>query len=211
MKLDLHVHTESSFDSMTSLDRIVKTAKKIGLQGIAITDHEVFNRIDFLVKMGVMIIPGIEINTNKGDLVGLFVKYPVDCKDFDSCIKELKTQGAITVLPHPYKGHKSVESLAAKVDCIEVFNGRIDFRRNLKAYKLAQSLSKPMIASSDAHFHFELGSCCTNVSYTTDEEELKSYLLAQFSRENLIINKLNPYNKYLTTIVRNYKKIKHLN
>jgi predicted metal-dependent phosphoesterase TrpH len=209
MKLDLHVHTKSSFDSTASLDRIVKTAKKIGLQGIAITDHAIFNRIDFLVSMGVMIIPGIEINTDKGDLVGLFVKYPVKCVDFDSCIKELKSQGAITVLPHPYKGHKSVESLATKVDCIEVLNGRLNFERNLKAYRLARNLSKSMIAGSDAHFHFELGSCCTEIPYTTDEEKLKSYLLTQFTRENLIVNRLNPYNKYLTTIVRNYKKIKH--
>jgi predicted metal-dependent phosphoesterase TrpH len=208
MKLDLHVHTKSSFDSMTSLEKIVKTAEKIGLKGIAITDHDIFTRVDFITKVNVMIIPGIEVNTDKGDLVGLFVKYPVGCKNFEDCIKELKSQGAITVLPHPYKGHESVESLATKVDCIEVFNSRINFKRNLKAYNLALSLSKPMIASSDAHFHFELGSCCTEVPYTTNEEKLKSYLLAQFSRENLIVNKLNPYNKYLTTIVRNFKKIK---
>ncbi len=211
MKLDLHVHTQSSFDSMVSLERLIKTAKRINLQGIAITDHDVFNRLNFSIKMGIMIIPGIEIKTNKGDLVGLFVKNQFKCKDFEDCVEELKSQGAITVLPHPYKGHKSVESLAAKVDCIEAFNGRLDFKSNLKAYNLARSLSKPMIACSDAHFHFELGSCYTNIPYATDEERLKSYLLTQFSRENLIVNILYPYNKYLTTVVRNFKKIKYLN
>ncbi|MCK5234581.1 MAG: PHP domain-containing protein, partial [Candidatus Aenigmarchaeota archaeon] len=39
MKLDLHIHSERSCDSFMKAGKIIEIAKKIGLDGIAITDH----------------------------------------------------------------------------------------------------------------------------------------------------------------------------
>ena len=40
MKYDLHVHSKYSSDGFVEPEKIVKTAEKRGLAGIAITDHD---------------------------------------------------------------------------------------------------------------------------------------------------------------------------
>ena len=39
MIFELHIHSKYSFDSLMSLESIIKEAKLRGLDGIAITDH----------------------------------------------------------------------------------------------------------------------------------------------------------------------------
>ena len=39
LKLDLHIHSKYSFDSLLSVEKIIKTAEKKKLDGIAICDH----------------------------------------------------------------------------------------------------------------------------------------------------------------------------
>jgi len=39
MKYDLHIHSKYSHDSLLSPDNILKVARKRGLGGIAVTDH----------------------------------------------------------------------------------------------------------------------------------------------------------------------------
>ncbi len=39
MRIDLHVHTAYSYDCWMSLERVVKAARRNGLDGIAVIDH----------------------------------------------------------------------------------------------------------------------------------------------------------------------------
>ena len=43
MKFDLHTHTKYSSDGIIEPEKLVKTAIKRGLSGIAITDHDTLN------------------------------------------------------------------------------------------------------------------------------------------------------------------------
>lgn len=67
-KLDLHVHTPASHDfpQKVSFEEIVKKAKVVGLDGIAVTDHNSVSAIDEMVKAGkqhgVAVFPGFEIS-----------------------------------------------------------------------------------------------------------------------------------------------------
>ena len=77
MKLDLHAHSNYSLDGIAPPVQLIKYAKKVGLKGIAITDHneiigavkaQKFSNDDFVV------IPGIEISSNNGHILGLNIK-----------------------------------------------------------------------------------------------------------------------------------------
>ncbi len=178
-KFDFHVHSKYSYDSISFLKKILKTAKKKGLSGIAITDHETIQGAIKLFKINkdknFKIIIGSEIKTECGDVIGLFLKKEIKSRECFEVIKEIKLQGGIVVLPHPFKKtSKLTQELLSKVDVIEVFNSRLNKEQNQKAQKLAQEMRKPGISGSDAHLISEIGN-----SYVTfnNISEIKERIL----------------------------------
>lgn len=169
--LDLHIHSKYSFDSVLSIPKIIRLAKRRGLNGIAITDHNTIrggleaksinSDPDFLV------IVGAEIATEDGDVIGLFLKEEIQERYSDRVADEIHRQGGMVVLPHPYKGHALNDKLLKKVDLIEGFNARISEEYNENAVKLAREWNKPVIAGSDAHFAAEIGMAKTLVDVST--------------------------------------------
>ncbi len=161
VKLDLHIHSHYSYDSNSSITKIIEKAKKKGLSGISITDHgdikgnleaqKINNDPNFLI------IPGQETRTEIGDILGLFIKKKLISKKFENLIKEIKSQGGLVVLPHP-KCHKNyLSTTMSQIDLIEVFNARSKKKNNEMAKKLATKYQKPFIGASDAHSYFEIG------------------------------------------------------
>ncbi len=162
MIADLHVHSSYSFDSRLTPKKIVRACIRKGLDVIAVVDHNTV-RGGLAARMaahgtGLTVIPGIEVKTDMGDLIGLFDEEEVKARGFAEALDEIRDMGGLTVLPHPYRGHPEVERLAEKVDALEVFNARTPRRLNLKALKLAVLLGKPVTVGSDAHTVFEIGS-----------------------------------------------------
>ena len=84
LKLDLHIHSQRSPDGIMTLDEIVSLAKARGLDGAAVCDHDLA-----LTQApeydGFLLIPGVEVSTQLGHLLGLFVAGPVDTRDFLQC------------------------------------------------------------------------------------------------------------------------------
>src|SRR5215211_6285239 len=74
---DLHIHTIYSYDGTASVPAVLAQAKQIGLDVIAITDHDeikgALKAFELAPKLGIDVIPGIEITTAEGDLLALFV------------------------------------------------------------------------------------------------------------------------------------------
>ena len=87
MKIDLHCHTKYSYDSNSDIEKIIIEAKKKGLDGIAITDHDNTNGWDEAIELGkkhnFLIILGEEIKSNKGDILGLFLKEKIEGRKKD--------------------------------------------------------------------------------------------------------------------------------
>ena len=102
---DFHIHSKFSYDSLLSPKRIVRVAKKRGLDGIAITDHDTIKGALEASKFNdsIYVIIGSEIRTEKGDVIGLFLNEEITSKYFDEVVDEIKSQGGLVVLPHPYK------------------------------------------------------------------------------------------------------------
>lgn len=81
-RIDLHVHTTAS-DGTDTPAQVVARAKALGLEAIAITDHDSIKGIEEAMQagreLGVEVIPGIEVSAdyrgNKAHIVGLFVDH----------------------------------------------------------------------------------------------------------------------------------------
>ena len=162
MKFDLHIHSKYSYDSLLRPDTIIKVAKKKGLDGVAITDHNTIkggvetskiNKDDNFV-----VIVGSEIKTEYGDVIGLFLTEEIRSRVFVDVAEEIRDQGGLTVLAHPYrKGIVFPRDLFGHVDLIEGFNARSPKNLNQKAMELAKGCRIPVTAGSDAHLGFEIG------------------------------------------------------
>lgn len=162
VKLDLHIHSAHSPDGRMSLDEIVSCARARGLQGVAVCDHdraltETWDAPDFLL------IPGIELSTDQGHLLGLFVTEQIDARELGAAIDAVHACGGLAVMAHPFERSSDAQRLDAyldRLDGIEVWNGRADRKNpqaNAMACALAQRAAKPVTAGSDAHLPEEIG------------------------------------------------------
>jgi len=184
MDVDLHIHTKYSFDSLLEPETVIKLALKRGLSAIAITDHNTIKGSLVTIHKAstvknLIIVPGIEVKTDMGDVIGLYVQDEIKARGFREVVEEIRRQDGLVVLPHPYNRHEGViEELTSYVDAVEVLNGRSSRVKNAKALRLANDLDKPAIACSDSHFSFEIGRVRTKFySDPSSLEELRKLIL----------------------------------
>ena len=159
MKIDLHVHSKYSYDSFLSPERLIKIAKKKGLGGIAVTDHDTIKGGLAASKIDKdFVIVGAEMKTEYGDVVGLFLNEEIRSNKFMEVVEGIREQGGMVVLAHPFRKNSTFPTdLLKYVDFVEGFNARSPKDLNGKAKELAKSFGMPTTAGSDAHLGFEIG------------------------------------------------------
>lgn len=181
MIADFHIHSKYSYDSITEPRKIVKLCKKKGYDVISITDHNSIRGSleakKYGKEFGIEILLGEEILTDAGDIIGINLNKEIRGGSFSEVLEEIRQQGGISILPHPYKGHRLTDDLLREVDLIEGFNSRLSEELNKKAVKLAQFWHKPIVAGSDAHFAAEIGLARTVTNAPTGMD-IKSTLLS---------------------------------
>jgi glycosyltransferase involved in cell wall biosynthesis len=167
--VDLHMHTDHSNDCATPVEVLLAQAQARGLGAIAVTDHnEISGALDARAKAnGLKVIVGEEVKTaEQGEVIGLFIEEKIPRgMTLQETIAEIKRQGGIVYVPHPFDRMHSVpdyEHLLAvidDVDAIEVFNPRIAISEfNEEAVRFAAKYRIPGGAGSDAHVPQGLGS-----------------------------------------------------
>ncbi|MCP4230884.1 MAG: PHP domain-containing protein [bacterium] len=85
--IDLHLHSSHSSDGEIEPEQLAEMAGDIGLQAIALTDHDTVSGMDeFLAageRIGIETIPGVEITTTYEGrfthILGYFIDYRRDC------------------------------------------------------------------------------------------------------------------------------------
>ncbi|MHB8647245.1 MAG: PHP domain-containing protein [Thermomicrobiales bacterium] len=181
-KIDLHDHTWHSADCPVSPERLVRAAKRRGLDGIAITNHGRFAGHQEAQAAGgpdFHVIPGEEVYSTAGEIIGLFLHAEIanGLSPEETCAA-IRAQGGLVIIPHPYDryrkgaiGEAVLDRLvtAGLVDAIEVFNGRMLIPMDnwaAKQYALAHGI--PMIAGSDAHGTWEYGGSYIAIAPFTD-------------------------------------------
>ena len=180
-RIDLHVHSFFSADGVSSPEDLIAAARAAGLNGLAITDHNTCEAVDYLISRGLMrpdgqpvdgflVMPGIEVTTADGHLLCLGCNLPSSLKGVPAAevCRLAHDAGGLAVAPHPYDlfraGIRESVLDALPLDGLEVFNAATTLKRhNRKAYDYAQRRGLPMTAGSDAHHAAAVGVACTIV------------------------------------------------
>jgi len=169
MLLELHSHTDHSrgkkiyYDGVSTPEEMVIGAKKAGLDGIFITDHDKISGAlaarKYAKKHGVKVFVGEEVETTSGHVLGLGIQEKIKPgMTVAETIDAIHKQGGISVAVHPFDIRRAgIGDEFWKCDAVEVFNSMcLDRYSNNKCLKRVNS-DKPLVAGSDAHFDKMIG------------------------------------------------------
>jgi predicted metal-dependent phosphoesterase TrpH len=179
-KADLHIHTTYSIDGTASVREALESAVRVGLDVIAITDHdEVRGSLEARAissEYGIQVVPGAEVSTSEGHLVVLFIErnIPSGMSLIDTLIA-VREIGGMAIAAHP--DHPTLNSISLKsilkalehpqareaLYGIEICNMNPTHSPfNGRSQKAAAALPLAHIASSDAHIASMIGAGVTH-------------------------------------------------
>lgn len=185
LQIDLHVHTVYSKDSLIEIEDLVPQCRAAGLDGVAVTDHETMEGGWRAAERcgDVLVIPGMEVETQEGHILALNVAKPVERRlGFTETIERISKLGGTAVIAHPFSLLRpllDVDVLAAsKPDAIEVANAAsFPYSWMLRINKaLAERFNLPMTGGSDAHIPETIGRSYTVVD--SDSRDVSGVLEA---------------------------------
>jgi len=165
MLIDIHVHSDNSQCSVMPVSEIIARAKRLGLDGVCITDHDTTNVLaqidEGFQSDGLLVLVGMEYTTPQGDFLCYGnVESLVPGLDAPDVFLAVHQVGGAVVAAHPFRGWRPSD-VSVLGDCrlaaIEVVNGRNTDAEDDLAAQLAQLNCKPCTAGSDAHSFDELG------------------------------------------------------
>lgn len=169
---DTHCHTLYS-DGCATLETLVQRAGALEFAFVTKTDHNTLRGNETLARLcarhDLPFIPGIEISTRAGHLLGYNVTRFDDAwraLPLEAIIEHLHDQGAVAVMAHPFDKHGLHERVFAVkgLDGFELLNGASP-RANLHALAHASSYpaALPRWAGSDSHAGIIYGRYYTSV------------------------------------------------
>jgi hypothetical protein len=185
-KIELHCHTAASKDSLVKVKDLIKTARKRGIDRLAITDHNTIRGALYAKTLDPeLIIVGEEILTTKGELLAFFVneELPRGLTP-DEAIKRLRDQNAFISVSHPFDQFRhgwqldDLKEITPLIDAIEIFNARSFIKSmNNDAKEYAQKNNLLGTVGSDAHLLLEVGRASQLVDPFTDAQSMRASIL----------------------------------
>lgn len=198
MIIDMHNHTHiSSSCSLLSPEELIDTARRRGLDGICVTEHNEIKGADFARGIGsgngFQVFRGIEARTDLGDVLvyGYYRDIPGGIS-LESLCRTVHDAGGVLYAAHPFhltggwnlytamqdRGmdletdwHRL--AVLRRLDGIEVINGNVSDENNARAQALADRLEIGGIGGSDAHSPERVARAATRFSdLIRSEEEL---------------------------------------
>ncbi len=170
-RIDFHVHTRVSPDGLDRPEAVVAAARRAGLSGVAITDHDRRGGYDRLVELGLadprgravdgfLVIPGVEVSTTEGHVLVIGAAWDVPPSaggvSAEVVARAARGVGALAVAAHPFDKMRSGVGTAVLgrvgFDAVESFNSKtIERRSNAQATAYSRRHALPLIAGSDSH------------------------------------------------------------
>jgi predicted metal-dependent phosphoesterase TrpH len=167
MKIDLHVHSYRSEDSLSAPDDLLVWMHRRGVDMIAVTDHdEIAGALETARLAPGSVIIGEEVRTNQGEIIGLFLRERVSPgRSPEETVAAIHAQGGLVYVPHPMDSTRgstlaraALQRILPHIDLIEAYNARVPWPgRNREARRYAESHGLPMGAGSDAHRPQDIG------------------------------------------------------
>ena len=184
MLIDLHTHTHPlSHDSDLTPDRLIEAAKKAGLDGVCLTEHDFFWEHEAAAEVGrrhdFLVIPGIEVNTERGHVVVFGLeRFVYGMHRLSELVGMVEAAGGAMIAAHPYRRQlpfdltregdwsEALEQASDNeayrhVHAIETLNGRGTERQNAFSAAVSERHSLAQAAGSDAHSAVDVGTCAT--------------------------------------------------
>ena len=199
IEVDLHMHTDHSPDCATPVEVLLETARDRGLGAIAITDHnEVSGALEarrIAAEMGdIKVIVAEEVKTaEQGEVIGLFLEEKIPRgMTMEETIAEIRRQGGLVYVPHPFDRFHSVPDyehlldIVEEIDVLEVFNPRVALTAfNEEAERFARKYRIVPGAGSDSHVAQGLGSVRVRIhDFEGPEEFLEAMRDADITRKH---------------------------
>lgn len=182
LEVDLHVHSKASYDGREPIDLLLEHAADIGLDGIAITDHDVISAsveaAERAADYGLIGIPGVEISTKEGHLLGIGItQRPPARQSMADTISTIRALGGVAIVPHPFQrtrhGIKKRHLRQVNPDAIETFNAWLfTGYRNRHAKQYARLYGFPGVGGSDAHSLRTVGRSYTKLHLNTNRNQV---------------------------------------
>lgn len=181
IKVDFHVHSIASKDSLSKGEKLCERAKALGLGKLILTDHNTISgALEMQQKYPDFVIVGEEILTTKGEILAVFVKEELP-KGIEpqEAFRRLKDQNAFISLSHPYAPMRhgwteaEMEEYLPYLDAIEIANARNLPEMNRSAAEFAAAHGLCGTAGSDAHGIPELGAMGLELPDFKTSDELR--------------------------------------
>ena len=203
LSVELHTHSSLSHDGRDPVAPLLEQAASVGLDAIAVTDHDEIaaslDAVEMAPRYGLIGIPGMEVTTAAGHVLALGIDELVPAGlSFETTLDRIHEGGGIAVVPHPFQAsrhgvapHISAGTLAS-ADAIEVYNSRLfTGRSNRKAERFAAFHDLPMTAGSDAHIAEMVGQAVTEVD--ADGRTVEAILAAVSDGRTSVVGRRTPW------------------
>ncbi len=186
LTVELHAHSERSYDGRDPVEDLLEQAAAVGLDALAVTDHDEIDAsleaVDLAPDYGMIGIPGLEVTCAAGHVLAIGVEELIPAGlSFAETIDRIHEKGGIAIVPHPFQEFRSgvlaniTQQELTAADAIEVFNSRLlTGRANRQAKRFASRKGMPMTAGSDAHIYEMVGQAVTHVD--TDDRSVGAIL-----------------------------------
>jgi predicted metal-dependent phosphoesterase TrpH len=148
----------------------VAVARRVGLAGLAITDHNAVGGIREAQEAagdGFLVLPGTEVSTASGHVLAYGVQevVPRDLSVADT-VERIAALGGVAVAAHPFRFWSGLGGDAlgeAPFPAYETSNARTLRRGNARARERAQAARVGETGGSDSHFLDEVARAVTSV------------------------------------------------
>ncbi|MGC8494212.1 MAG: PHP domain-containing protein [Syntrophobacteraceae bacterium] len=211
--IDLHTHSfPASPCSSSSVDELIEEAKRIGLNGICLTDHNHVWPVERVQELrqnhSFAVFRGNEITTDQGDMLVFGLEKNIKgIITLQELREEVVAAGGFIIAAHPFRGFLTFSTVqlgltreaAAQrplfqwVDGVEVLNGKVTEKENGFAASVAETLRLPGTGGSDAHLAGEVGRRATRffTAINTEAELIRAlasrnYVPVSFRREKAL-------------------------
>ena len=216
VKLDLHLHTHHSRDCTIPTAEVIRLCLRRGLDGIAVTDHNTLAgglEAAALAPPGFTVIPGEEITSSEGEIIGLFLGEEIAAGlSPEETAWRIREQGGVIIVPHPFdplrRSPLKIPALtrlvaAGLVDAIEILNARMALRsHNRRGAHYALGAGLPGTAGSDGHSRPEYARAWIEIAPFANRDEFVANLAEATVGGGLSLF----YVHFLSTVAKRRKK-----
>ena len=209
------MHTHFSHDSEMAPEQLVKRCEEVGLNCVAVTDHNTIKGALAVRELAsFIVIIGEEVASSEGEITGLFLseEVPRDLTPLETA-KRIKDQGGLVSIPHPFDRFRrgvisahALETVLPYADIVEIFNSRNNLARDdRKATKFARDNGLLVSGVSDAHTTKELGRTYLRMpEFDGSPENFKKAL----SKATIVGRRSGPLVHVKTSLIKLRKRLK---